>query len=258
MAAALTVRKQSRMLIHKLLLRYFTRGDDADFFLMQAQDAVGWLERNGVAPGTGTSALDLGCGFGLFGRELQKKGCLVSFADLEMLLLDEVQPADFHRVDITKDDLSGLGTYDLVISSNVLEHIGRPDFFLSNVHRLLKPGGKLYLSWVNWLSPWGGHHFSLFHYLGPRRGHLVYDRVVRRPRAHTPYVNLFPTSIAGTLKMIAANRELRIVKTVPRYYPELRCITRIPLLREFLTGNCAILIERVPNGGATDDAVRRQ
>ena len=58
-------------------------------------------------------------------------------------------------------------------------------------------------------------------------------------------MNLFPTSISGTLEMIRANPNLRIREMVPRYYPELRFITRIPVLREFLTGNCAMLIERV-------------
>lgn len=248
-------RNLETVLIHKLFLRYFKHGDDADFFLLQAQDAVGWLERNGVSLGDDTSALDLGCGFGLFGRELAGRGCRVSYADVEMLLLPEIEPEAFYQVDISVDDLGSMGTYDLVISSNVLEHISRPGHFISNVHRLLKPGGRLYLSWVNWLSPWGGHHFSLFHYLGPRYGHLVYDRVVGRPRAHTPYVNLFPTTIGGTLKMIEANPALRIVKVFPRYYPELGFITRLPVLREFLTGNCAILIERAPGGDTTDDNI---
>jgi len=232
------------MLIHKLFYRYFKHRDDAEFFSMQAQDAVGWLEKNGVKLGAGTAALDLGCGLGLFGSELQKKGCQVTFADVADLRSPQLEGASFRLLDITADDLSVAGTYDLVISSNVLEHISDPAYFLANAHRLLRPGGTLYLSWVNWLSPWGGHHFSLFHYLGPKRGHLVYDKVVRRPRAHTPYVDLFPTSISGTLKMIRANPELRIKKIVPRYYPELWFIARVPVLREFLTGNCVILIER--------------
>jgi SAM-dependent methyltransferase len=232
------------MLIHKLFYRYFKHRDDTEFFSMQAQDAVGWLEKNGVRLGEGTTALDLGCGLGLFGAELRKKGCEVTFADVTDLRTPELEEASFRVLDITSDDLSAAGTYDLVISSNVLEHISDPAYFLANAHRLVRPGGTLYLSWVNWLSPWGGHHFSLFHYLGPRRGHLVYDKVVRRPRAHTPYVDLFPTSISGTLKMIRANPELVIKKIVPRYYPELWFIPRIPVLREFLTGNCAILMER--------------
>ncbi len=233
------------MLIHKLLLRYFKHGDDTGFFLMQARDAVRWLERNGVELGPRTTVLDLGCGFGLFGRELQEKGCVVSFADTEVFLLPDIEPERFFDVDVTTDDLASLGTYDLVISSNVLEHISDPGYFIANVHKTMKPGGRLYLSWANWLSPWGGHHFSPFHYLGPRRGHLVYDRVMKRPRAHTPYVDLFPTSIGGTLRMIRANANLRVARMFPRYYSELWFITRVPILREFLTGNCAMLIERV-------------
>jgi hypothetical protein len=44
--------------------------------------------------------------------------------------------------------------------------------------------------------------------------------------------------------MVRSNAHLRVMRLVPRYYPELAPVTRVPLLREFLTWNCAMLIER--------------
>ena len=108
--------------------------------------------------------------------------------------------------------------------------------------KLLAPGGRLYLSWTNWLSPWGGHEFSPFHYLGARRGHLVYDKIVGRKRIHTPFVDLYPTYIGSILKTIRREPDLRIIRMAPRYYTEFGFLLRIPVLREFVAWNCALLI----------------
>jgi len=232
------------MILHKLIFRYLKHKDDEGFYLLQAQYTMKWLEKVGVKLGAGTKVLDLGCGHGIFGAELAKNGCLVTFADVENTVVRGLGPIDFRRTDIMKDDLVDLGQYDLVICANVIEHLRDPRALIDNAQRLLAPGGKLYLCWPNWLSPRGGHEFSPFHYLGPRRGHLVYDRLAGRKRVHTPYVTLFPTSISGILKMLRRNNELRILRVVPRYYPEFSFITRVPILREFLTWNCAILLER--------------
>ncbi len=102
----------------------------------------------------------------------------------------------------------------------------------------------MYLSWTNWLSPWGGHEFSPFHYLGARRGHLWFDRITAQKRKHTPHENLFPTHIGRTLSLLADQPNLRVLRVVPRYYPELAFITKIPGLREFLTWNIAVLLQR--------------
>jgi SAM-dependent methyltransferase len=232
------------MILHKLIIRFLKHKDDVGFYRIQAEDTVRWLEKVGVELDSGLTALDLGCGHGLIGGELMKRGCRVSFADESNWLLDEYGDAEFRSFDIEKNDLCSLGFYDLVICSNVLEHISEPDRFILSLDRLLEPGGRLYLSWTNWLSPWGGHEFSPFHYLGRRRGHLIYDRLVKRPRKHTPYKNLFPTAIGSTLKTIAENPRLKVLCVVPRYYPELEFLMRAPVLREFLAWNCVILLEK--------------
>ena len=232
------------MIIHKLILRHLSHRDDPQFYLFQAQDAIRWIERQGVRIGAGVKALDLGCGHGIFGAELLQRGCAVVFADYGNGLLPELKATEFREIDIDREPLAKLGEHDLVICSNVLEHLAKPSRFIESIPSVLSPGGVLYLSWTNWLSPWGGPEFSPFHFLGPQRGHLIYDRLIGQPRIHTPYVNLFPTYIGQVLREIRKQPRLRMRKIAPRYYPEFSWLSRIPVLREFLVWNSAIVIER--------------
>jgi SAM-dependent methyltransferase len=232
------------MIIHKLLLHHLSHRDDPAFYEMQATDAIHWLTRNGVTLSAQLRTLDLGCGHGILGRQLRQRGCDVWYADAQNSLLESLDQSRFLPVNIDKDELSRLGTYDLIICSNVYEHLARPWRFLDSIPGILNPRGYLYLSWTNWLSPWGGHEFSPFHFFGPRLGVRLYDRLIGRPRVHTPYVDLYPTYIGATLRHLRNHSQLRIRKVAPRYYPELGWIARIPLFREFLTWNCAMLLQR--------------
>ena len=231
------------MIIHRLLLHYRKHGDDELFYVMQARDAIRWIMEKGVTVQTGTCALDLGCGHGILGGELAKQGCQVMFADESNELQPDVQ-GEFRAFNIDRDDLATLGQFDLVVCSNVFEHLAKPEQFLETVHQILTPSGILFLSWTNWLSPWGGHEFSPYHYLGASRGHLLWDRITGRKRKHTPFQNLFPTYIGRTLRMIRRNPNLRLLRMAPRYYTEFAVLARIPILREFAMWNFAALIGR--------------
>ncbi len=232
------------MIIHRLVWQHLGHRDDPAFYLLQAEDAVRWLERSGVKFAPSTTVLDLGCGHGIFGSTLVKRGAQVTFADESRGLPPELADARFVKINIDQDDLATLGGYDVIICSNVYEHLAKPDRFIQNIGKALNPGGRLFLSWTNWLSPWGGHEFSPWHYLGSRRGHRIYDKISGKGRKHTPYENLFPTYIGETIKKIKQTPDLRILRVAPRYYPEFSLITRIPVVREFLTWNCAMLVAK--------------
>jgi 2-polyprenyl-3-methyl-5-hydroxy-6-metoxy-1,4-benzoquinol methylase len=134
------------MIIHKLIAHHLKHKDDAYFYQLQADDAVRWIEEAGVPLGKTTQALDLGCGHGVFGASLARRGCPVTFADERKLLLPEIANSPFRQINLDKDDISSLGQFDLVVCSNVFEHLSKPDQFLDSVHKILSPGGKLYLS----------------------------------------------------------------------------------------------------------------
>lgn len=232
------------MIIHRLIAQFLGHRDDADFYVLQAKDAVRWIEKAGVPLTPATSVLDLGCGHGLLGLQFAQRGCPVTYADEGNYLLPEIPAQNLKLINLDQDDLRRLGHFDLVICSNVYEHLAKADAFIDAMGTILKPGGWFYLSWTNWLSPWGGHEFSPLHYLGPTRGPRLYDKLSRRPRKHTPGVNLFPTSIGKTLRRIRTQPGLTIVRAAPRYYTELAFLIHLPLLREFLAWNCALLIRK--------------
>ena len=100
------------MLIHKMIggvLR--NKGCYVDFFLMQAIDAIKWIQESGVVLDSQTTVLDLGCGFGHFGGELAKHGCQVTLADDESFILPEYAHLPFRRINIDQDNLGQLGRY---------------------------------------------------------------------------------------------------------------------------------------------------
>ena len=232
------------MIIHRLMWRFARHRDDAEFYRLQAVDAIRWLRQQGVPFNPGFTALDLGAGHGVFGRELQHLGARVTYADEQSFLMPELQGAPFRTVNLDQDDFTGLGQFDLVICSNVLEHLSQPERFLAQGQELLTPDGFLYLSWTNWLSPWGGHEFSPWHYLGTSLGPALYDRLSRRQRFHHPYRNLFPTYIGQVLAFLRHRSQLEVVAAAPRYYTEFPFLVACPGLREFLTWNCGLLLRR--------------
>jgi SAM-dependent methyltransferase len=229
------------MILPKLLHLFFT-GRGTEFYELQARDAIRWLDRVGVKLQPGVSVIDLGCGHGIFGAEFMKKGCEVTFADQRQYLAPELQSARFVALDIDRDDFNSAGKYDLVICSNVLEHLAQPERFVKECSKLIKDDGLLYLSWTNWLSPFGGHDFAPLHYLGGRRGQWLFDKLIRKHRNHTIYENLFPTYIGRVLKWIRQTPDLVVLRSASRYYTEFSFVTKIPVAREFLSWNCALLI----------------
>ncbi len=73
------------------------------------------------------------------------------------------------------------GEFDAVLSFETVEHMGKPDVFISEIGRVLKPGGELILScpnilWepVHWLAAISGAHHSEGPHNFLKRGQL-YD-----------------------------------------------------------------------------------
>jgi len=233
-----------------------TKGNEeaGSLYGMEAEEPLLWLKGKGITPATHRTALDLGCGNGFFGAQLGAGGFETTFSD-EVNFIDASvpRPIKFIQIDICRDDLARLGRHDLVILSNVLEHLPDPNRILRYIPNLLNPKGVFYLCWTNWLSPYGGHEFTPYHYLGCKMATRLFERLPekmlidrrRQGHPHTLGKNLFPTYIGRTLKLLRRVEGVEVVDYVPRYYAELRWLAHVPILREFVCWNFAVLIRRV-------------
>jgi len=105
----------------------------------------------------GARVLDIGCGGGLLSEALAKEGAEVTAIDLAPEL---VKVARLHSLEsgVTVDyrvqaaeDLAAEqpGSFDVVTCMEMLEHVPDPGAIIAACHRLLKPGGQLFLSTVN-------------------------------------------------------------------------------------------------------------
>jgi SAM-dependent methyltransferase len=195
-----------------------------EFYDLQAVKAKEWI---GSPVGSVGSVLDLGCGQGALGRAY---GPHTWYADKERS--DLIPKTNFARVDLDLPSSEwGISGFGLVLCSNVLEHLRHRKQFLEGLWRVGRPGGAIFLSFTPWLSPWGGHEFSPWHYFGKTAG-----------ANHQLGHNLFKTGVAQVLSEIRQCGRYEVLKVAPRFYPEFAAIARVPILREFATWNLAVLL----------------
>jgi SAM-dependent methyltransferase len=105
----------------------------------------------------GASLLDLGTSEGEFTLRLAERVGAVRVAGVE-LIGEHARVARARGIDVHEGDLdSGLpfedGSFDLITANHVIEHVRRTDLFLSEVRRLLAPGGVACIA-TNNLSSW--------------------------------------------------------------------------------------------------------
>ncbi len=108
--------------------------------------------------------LDIGCGNGdisqYFTHDNQPSGVDVS---------DKRKPAnkDFEFIKVDSEELPfHSSSFDLVISNHVIEHVNDQHRHLAEIHRVLKPGGLVYMATPNKRSPF-------------MKGHIGNERVLR-------------------------------------------------------------------------------
>ena len=221
------------------------RTDPEPFYRLLAEETADDLERR-HGPLAGQTIVDLGCGPGFYTDAFRARGAQVipvdrDRAELEMAGAPPAGALLADAADLPRPDASADG----VFCSNVLEHTPDAAAVLGEIQRTLRPGGWAYISWTNWFSPWGGHEMRPWHYLGPKLGPRLYERR-HGPPAKNAYGNgLWPVHVGSTVRLARGLPELRVVRVEPRYWPRLRFLVRIPVLRELVTWNCLIRAEKL-------------
>jgi 2-polyprenyl-3-methyl-5-hydroxy-6-metoxy-1,4-benzoquinol methylase len=124
--------------------------------------------------GTG-HLLDIGCNEGRGLNIYARNGFEVEGLELNAAAAAKARETGFkvHMCELA--DLSADSVYDVAVLSNVLEHSLDPRSMLVNVNKILKPGGKVWIScpnsrsffrklfgvhWINWHVPFHIAHFD--------------------------------------------------------------------------------------------------
>ena len=218
--------------------------DPRGTYTFLAADVARQLSR--YAPLAGATVADIGGGPGYTAEALRQAGAHAFTIDPfeDELSLHGRTPVGAVAGDGLRLPLAD-GSLDLVVTLNALEHVPDPWAFLTELVRVARPGGTVFVGVTNWLSPWGGHETSPWHYLGGERAARRYEARTGQPPKNRYARSLFPVGIGSILAWAEHNPDVDVVDAFPRYYPRwCRALVRIPGIREVATWNLALVMER--------------
>ncbi len=109
------------------------------------------LRHYGINSLKGITVLDVGCGGGLVCEPLTRLGASVTGADADSVAID-VATEHADDLDITyinKPAEEITEQFDVVLALEIIEHVSSPQDFVTEIARLVKPGGLVIFSTLN-------------------------------------------------------------------------------------------------------------
>jgi SAM-dependent methyltransferase len=213
--------------------------DPARFYRVLARDSVRMVAEHGSL--AGRTVLDVGAGPVQFAEEFAAAGAryVALDADPRELPTRPAVAARGERLPVAD------GAVDVCFSSNVVEHVPAPWRFADELVRVTRPGGLVVVAYTNWLSPWGGHETSPWHYLGGYTAAERYGRRYGQPPKNRYGAGLYPVSVAAGLRWARGRPDAELVDARPRYLPPYaRALLLVPGLREVATWNLWLVLRR--------------
>ena len=227
------------------LIRLYLREQEAPdpFYNFLAEDTFDRISDFTVAGQTDHLMLDVGGGPGFIDEEARKRGyscAVIEYEEAELRLHgripDRAAVGDGQARPVRDHAVS------FVHCSNVLEHVQRPELLLAEMVRVTRPGGVGYLSFTPWLSPWGGHETSPWHFFGGEKAAVRYaERNCKEPKNRFGR-NLFALHLSTVRQWFMDCDDVEILWDGPRYWPSSwKFLTRIPVLGEILAWNYLVI-----------------
>ncbi len=217
------------------------------FYSVLAVDTVRQVSR--YTDLAGARVVDVGGGPGYFADAFRAAGARYAGIDPDAgeLTARGDAPEGFLRASGLALPLAD-GALDVCMSSNVLEHVPDPERMASEMLRVVRPGGLVWLSWTTWLSPWGGHETSPWHYLGGVRAADRYERLHGKRPKNDFGRSLFAVSAARMTRWargVVRCGEGELVDVRARYHPGWAAwVARVPLAREVASWNVVLVVRR--------------
>jgi len=221
--------------------------DPRSFYRLLADDTIREISR--YCQLTGARVIDIGGASGYVGDALTEAGASTLTVEYEWSQIVEHGRHLKHGVQADGRALPVFdATFDIAYSSNVLEHVVHPERMLEEMVRSVTPGGIVFVTYTNWLSPWGGHETSPWHYLGGERAVRRYKRRRGELPKNLYGVSLFNLPIGQVLNWARHYPDVEVLDAFPRYYPHWTWpLVRIPGVREVATWNLALVLRRRTN-----------
>lgn len=154
-----------------------------------------------VANLKGKKVLEVGCATGYMGVRLRKQGNYVVGLDISKKDIQKAKKVldRAYVVDLESDDLPKMGTkFDLILITEVIEHLFDPDTVLKKILTVLKPNGEVLISTLNFL-----HLYNRYRML---KGKFEY---VEETIVNKSHIHFFTYS---TLNKMLSSLGLRVVK----------------------------------------------
>ena len=137
------------------------------------------------------------------------------------------------------------GSADVVMSSNVMEHVRHPGIVGREMIRAARPGGIVLISYTAWASPWGGHETSPWHLFGGEYAARRYEKRHGRPPKNRFNQSMFAATVAEGLAWGRSQADAELLLATPRYHPDwARWVLRVPGLRELTSWNLLMILRR--------------
>jgi hypothetical protein len=111
--------------------------------------------------------------------------------------------------------------------------------------RVARPGGVVYLAFTPWFSPWGGHETAPWHYLGGRWARRRFRRRHGVEPKNRYGETLFPVTVAAARRWARTCSDVTVEAAFPRYHPWWAAwVGAVPGLREVASWNVVLLLRK--------------
>lgn len=101
----------------------------------------------------GNKLLEVGCGRGDFLEAFQSLGAICYGTDLSTNYIANERGIETTCCDVSSESLPYEDKFfDVVYQKSLLEHLYSPDNLMKEIHRVLKPGGKVIILTPDWVS----------------------------------------------------------------------------------------------------------
>jgi len=154
-------------------------------------------------------ALEIGCAEGGLVNEFANNGFHITGLELDETRADNAQLFNRRKSIIFQGDITDKymsvellnRCYDLIIMTDVIEHISDKDSALNNVKQLLRYGGYLYITFPTKQSPYAGHQQNLKSWL-----------------RYVPYLSYFPEKVIRFVGKLAKEKDSKINEIIRNKY----------------------------------------